>query len=75
MRLEDLTRPELVFPAVHAADADGVSGYWWSFGDLSGSPGATHHHTYRAPGTYRAAVWAADGLGRTSVRELPVVVP
>jgi PTS system nitrogen regulatory IIA component len=24
MRLEDLTRPELVFPALHAADADGV---------------------------------------------------
>ncbi len=24
MRLEDLTRPELVFPALHAADADGA---------------------------------------------------
>ena len=58
-----------------AQDADGTGGYWWSFGDLSSAPGASPVHTYRAPGTYRAAVWASDRLGRTSVETVNVVVP
>jgi hypothetical protein len=58
-----------------AQDADGIGGHWWSFGDLSGAEGATPVHTYRAPGTYRATVWAADGLGRTTSRVVEVIVP
>jgi hypothetical protein len=58
-----------------ANDPDGIRGYWWSFGDLSGAAGPSPVHTYSQPGTYRAIVWAADGLGRTRTRSLTVVVP
>jgi ADP-ribosylglycohydrolase/PKD domain len=58
-----------------AQDPDGIGGYWWSFGDLSSAPGPSPVHTYRAPGTYRATVWASDGLGRTSARVVDVAVP
>ena len=58
-----------------AQDPDGVSAYWWSFGDLSGAAGATPLHTYRLPGTYRATVWASDTFGRTSSEVIEVVVP
>jgi ADP-ribosylglycohydrolase/PKD domain len=57
-----------------ARDSDGISGYWWSFGDLSDGEGAMELHTYKRPGTYRATVWAADGHGRTRTRIVKVVV-
>jgi ADP-ribosylglycohydrolase/PKD domain len=60
--------------SAHAQDRDGIRGYWWSFGDLSGAGGPTPVHAYAAPGTYRAIVWAADGLGRTRARTLTLVV-
>jgi hypothetical protein len=62
------------FQAV-ASDPDGVRDVWWSFGDLSGSRGTPITHNYRHPGTYRVAVWAADGLGRTALRQLEVTIP
>ncbi len=58
-----------------AQDPDGIGGYWWSFGDLASAPGASPIHTYGTSGTYRATVWAADGLGRTSAKVVDVVVP
>ena len=58
-----------------AQDPDGIGGYWWSFGDLASAPGASPVHTYRAPGTYRATVWASDRLGRTAAKVVDVVVP
>ena len=58
-----------------AQDPDGIGDYWWSFGDLSGGPGASPSHTYRSPGSYRATVWASDALGRTSSEVVEVVVP
>jgi PKD domain/ADP-ribosylglycohydrolase len=61
--------------AALASDPDGVRDVWWSFGDLSGARGSSPSHTYARPGTYRVVVWAADGLGRTSARELTVAVP
>lgn len=61
--------------AATASDPEGVRDVWWSFGDLSGARGATVRHAYRAPGSYRAIVWAADGLGRTTARSLQVTVP
>ena len=51
-----------------AQDRNGVRGFWWSFGDLSGAAGRSPVHTYRLPGVYRATVWAADRLGRTRAR-------
>jgi hypothetical protein len=57
------------------SDPDGVRDVWWSLGDLSGARGTSTTHTYARPGTYRVLVWAADGLGRTSYRELSVAVP
>ena len=60
----------------HAQDPDGVSAYWWSFGDLSGGPRAPRPRTPTAPpGTYRATVWASDAFGRTSSEVVEVVVP
>ena len=55
-----------------ASDPDGVRDVWWSFGDLSGARGASVSHAYRTPGTYRVIVWASDGLGRTTTRQLSV---
>ena len=57
-----------------AQDPDGIGSYWWSFGDLTAAPGASVSHAYRAPGTYRATVWASDALGRTSATVVPVQV-
>jgi hypothetical protein len=57
-----------------AADLDGVRGYWWSFGDFNGSPGAAPVHKYAEPGTYHVTAWAGDELGRTRARSLTVVV-
>jgi hypothetical protein len=57
-----------------AADADGIRGFWWSFGDLSDGVGPDPVHTYRRPGTYRATVWVADARGRTRARVVRVTV-
>ncbi len=56
-------------------DLDGISAYWWSFGDLDSAPGAAPVHAYRAPGSYTATVWVADAHGRTNAVEIPVEVP
>jgi len=60
--------------AAAAEDPDGIRDIRWSFGDLSSSAEAAPEHTYRAPGTYRATVWAVDGRGRTGFRVLTVTV-
>ena len=57
-----------------AEDGDGIRDIHWSFGDLRSSPSAAPDHTYPAPGSYRAVVWAVDGRGRTSSKVLTVSV-
>jgi hypothetical protein len=58
-----------------ATDADGGLTFQWFFGDLSYADGASVTHTYAAPGTYEALVWASDALGNTSWARVGVMVP
>jgi hypothetical protein len=58
-----------------ATDADGITGWTWSFGDLDYGDGPAAEHAYPAPGTYEAIVWVADALGNTSWQAVPVVIP
>ena len=61
--------------ASSGADSAGIADVWWSFGDLGGAHGPLVQHTYRGPGTYPVAVWAADSLGRTSMTQFDVQIP
>lgn len=77
-----LTDPEIVQSKgltarlrVDATDDDGISGIFWSFGDLSSAAGTEVTHTWPAPGSYEVLVWAVDRTGNSSWRSRTVTVP
>ncbi len=57
-----------------AAGSSGAVGYAWDFGDGARGEGVKVSHTYRAVGTYTAALTVTDGEGRTARETLRVVV-
>jgi len=63
------------FNAGGSSDPDGdVAGYAWTFGDGTTGTGATPHHIYTTPGTYRVKLTVTDNRGATDVfiRDLTV---
>lgn len=60
-----------------AADAFGIAGTWWEFGDDSGSRRASTRHRYADPGTYPVTLTVTDKAGNetTVTRQVTVVAP
>jgi YVTN family beta-propeller protein len=59
-----------------ATPSGGVGPYHiaWSFGDGSGSTGASPSHAFAAAGTYTVEVWANDSANGTEVRQFTLSV-